>query len=81
MNIKNFELSLKEAEKKLVRNKLSTLQINIGKFCNLACHHCHVEAGPLRPERMDEKTAKRLIQLIVTSKDIKTIDLTGGLQS
>lgn len=78
MSIKNFELSLKEVEKKLVRNKLSTLQINIGKFCNLACHHCHVEAGPLRPERMDEKTAKRLIQLIVTSKDIKTVDLTGG---
>lgn len=78
MNIKNFELSLKEFEKNLVRNKLSSLQINIGKFCNLACHHCHVEAGPLRTERMDEKTAQRLIHLIETSKDIKTVDLTGG---
>lgn len=78
MNMKNFEETLTEHNLILKRDKLRTLQVNIGKHCNLACHHCHVEAGPLRTERMDEKTAERLIQLIQNSKDITTIDLTGG---
>jgi len=78
MSIKNFEETLKEHNLKLNRGKLKTLQVNIGKFCNLACHHCHVEAGPLRTERMNEKTAERIIQLIKKSNDIATIDLTGG---
>ena len=28
------------------RTALTTLQLNLGRFCNLACTHCHVEAGP-----------------------------------
>lgn len=78
MKIKKFNETLEENNLVLSRTKLKTLQINIGKFCNLACHHCHVEAGPLRTERMNEKTAQRLIHLISNSKDITTVDLTGG---
>ena len=54
------------------------LQINIGKHCNQACHHCHVEAGPLRSEIMTEKTVDRIIELIKSTTTLKTIDLTGG---
>ena len=36
----------------LTRAATTTLQINVGKMCNLACHHCHVEAGPNRTEIM-----------------------------
>ena len=36
----------------LPRTPLETLQINVGKLCDLACHHCHVEAGPKRTEIM-----------------------------
>ena len=34
----------------LQRREVTTLQINVGKLCNQACHHCHVEAGPKRTE-------------------------------
>ena len=36
----------------LRRRDVTTLQINVGKLCNQACHHCHVEAGPKRTEIM-----------------------------
>ena len=28
-----------------------TLQVNVGKKCNITCTHCHVNAGPGRTER------------------------------
>lgn len=37
----------------LVRKASQILQVNIGRLCNLACHHCHVEAGPKRTEKYD----------------------------
>jgi radical SAM/Cys-rich protein len=55
-----------------------TLQINVGKLCNQACHHCHVDAGPARREMMTASTAARVIELIVASPSIRTIDITGG---
>ena len=30
------------------RRQITTLQLNLGRYCNLACTHCHVEAGPKR---------------------------------
>ena len=32
----------------------TTLQINVGKRCNQACRHCHVDASPTRTETMPE---------------------------
>jgi MoaA/NifB/PqqE/SkfB family radical SAM enzyme len=64
MSIVNFDDKLREENVVLKRKKLSTLQVNLGKLCNLACQHCHVEAGPLRQEMMNEKTALRLMELI-----------------
>ena len=34
----------------LRRAPVRTLQVNVGRRCDLACHHCHVEAGPKRSE-------------------------------
>lgn len=62
----------------LKRDVIETLQVNIGKRCNQACHHCHVEAGPNRTENMERKTIDRLLELLDTSKSIKTVDITGG---
>ena len=36
----------------LVRDPVTTLQVNVGRLCNLACHHCHVEAGPKQTDVM-----------------------------
>ena len=63
---------------RLERGRVTTLQINVGKRCNQACHHCHVEAGPLRTEVMEERTARRLVELAAESEVIDTVDITGG---
>lgn len=60
------------------RHTLETLQINLGKLCNQACKHCHVDAGPSRTENMDERTAQRVLELLRTSASIHTVDITGG---
>ena len=60
------------------RKPVEVLQINVGKLCNQACYHCHVEAGPKRTEVMEKKTVERLIELLDQSPTIHTIDITGG---
>jgi radical SAM/Cys-rich protein len=55
-----------------------TLQVNVGKRCDLACHHCHVEAGPRRSETMDARTAGRVLELLADDPRLATLDLTGG---
>jgi radical SAM/Cys-rich protein len=62
----------------LKRAKADTLQVNVGKLCNQACHHCHVDAGPARIERMERATAARVLELIAHSPAVRTLDLTGG---
>ncbi len=62
----------------LRRDPPTTLQVNVGKRCNQACHHCHVEAGPRRTERMDARTAEQVIRVLAASPRIAWLDLTGG---
>ena len=62
----------------LTRHPVTTLQINVGWRCDLACTHCHVEAGPNRTEMMDRKTADRILTLLRGSPSATTVDLTGG---
>jgi len=56
----------------------STLQLNVGRRCDLACHHCHVEAGPRRRETLDARTAARVLELLAREPALATLDLTGG---
>lgn len=62
----------------LSRRAVEILQINVGRYCNQACAHCHVEAGPLRTERMTLETAQRILELAADSAALHTLDLTGG---
>ncbi len=62
----------------LRRGVMTTLQINVGKRCNMACHHCHVDAGPKRTEMMQEQVAERLLQLLDAGSNVDAVDLTGG---
>jgi len=55
-----------------------TFQVNVGKLCNQACHHCHVDAGPKRTEIMARTTAQRVVDVIDRSSCIRTVDITGG---
>ena len=58
--------------------EISTLQINVGKRCNQACKHCHVDAGPNRTEEMSRETAELVIDVLRRHPQIGTLDITGG---
>jgi radical SAM/Cys-rich protein len=62
----------------LTRHPVTTLQVNVGWRCDLACTHCHVESSPKRTEMMDRKTADRVLTVLRASPSVTTIDLTGG---
>ncbi|BAZ28833.1 radical SAM domain-containing protein [Cylindrospermum sp. NIES-4074] len=62
----------------LTKRGISVLQINLGKRCNLACTHCHVEAGPKRTEELSPEICEQLITLIHKFPEIQIVDLTGG---
>lgn len=62
----------------LTKKTITCLQVNLGRRCNLACNHCHVEAGPKRTEELSEGVNQQLIQLIQRFPQIQTVDLTGG---
>ncbi|WP_101773282.1 arsenosugar biosynthesis radical SAM (seleno)protein ArsS [Peptostreptococcus faecalis] len=55
----------------------STLQINVGRLCNLKCKHCHVEAGPDRKEIMSKEVMQACLD-VFKNNNFKTIDITGG---
>jgi len=59
------------------RDRLETLQVNLGYLCNQSCLHCHVNAGPTRKENMQEETIEDVIRFLVDN-NIKKLDLTGG---
>src|SRR6202162_2972686 len=62
----------------LSRRSPATIQVNVGKLCNQACHHCHVDAGPRRTERMTGETAARVLEVLASSPRVETLDITGG---
>ena len=57
--------------------KIDTLQVNLGKLCNQACKHCHVDAGPKRTEIMTRETVAAVIDALRRFQ-IPTLDITGG---
>jgi len=59
------------------RRSLDTLQMNLGYLCNIACTHCHVNAGPNRTELMDRDTMDKALA-VIDRFGIGTLDVTGG---
>ena len=59
------------------RRRLTTLQMNLGYLCNIACVHCHVSAGPKRTELMSRETMDVALE-VIDHHGIATVDLTGG---
>jgi len=79
MIITPFTTTIKNAQVQFTRASIETIQINLGKLCNQACSHCHVDASPMRKEIMEEATIDRIIELLkVSRKNIKIVDITGG---
>jgi len=61
----------------LTAEEISILQVNVGYRCNLACRHCHVNAGPERREMMSKEVMEECLKILKTHS-IATIDITGG---
>jgi radical SAM/Cys-rich protein len=61
----------------LARAPLRELQINVGRLCNQACSHCHVDAGPKRTEIMTWNTMARILAWTRAAR-VRQVDITGG---
>lgn len=72
-----FDQKLGEHALRLHRARLHTLQLNVGRKCNQACRHCHVDAAPWRTEMIDEPTALRIGAWIEQHRP-PVVDITGG---
>ena len=72
-----FDEKLAAYGRELRAAKIDTLQVNLGKLCNQACKHCHVDAGPKRTEVMTRETSAAVIAAVRRFR-IKTLDITGG---
>uniref|UniRef100_UPI00404797DD arsenosugar biosynthesis radical SAM (seleno)protein ArsS n=1 Tax=Orrella sp. TaxID=1921583 RepID=UPI00404797DD len=59
------------------RDRLQTLQVNLGYRCNQTCVHCHVNAGPNRTEMMDADNIEHILD-VLNQHPIELLELTGG---
>ncbi len=73
----DFDEKLAAYGLELRAGRVDTLQVNVGKLCNQACKHCHVDAGPGRTEIMTRETAEQVIEAVRKFR-IATVDITGG---
>lgn len=75
----NSSISFEEklVDGKLLADTIETLQVNVGKLCNQACKHCHVDASPARTEIMPREVIDACLKAIRDFK-IPTLDMTGG---
>ncbi|MBI2090660.1 MAG: arsenosugar biosynthesis radical SAM protein ArsS [Deltaproteobacteria bacterium] len=72
-----FAHRIKERSDGFTKRAVDVLQVNMGKYCNQACLHCHVEAGPGRKEMMTRQTVAAILSFLERT-DIPTVDITGG---
>jgi radical SAM/Cys-rich protein len=70
--------ALPPALQSLVPASLEVVQINLGKKCNQACLHCHVDASPARTESMSMEVAEQCLRIIRETPSVQAVDLTGG---
>ena len=56
---------------------VDVLQVNLGKRCNQACHHCHVDAAPDRREVMSDAVLEACLAFL-DRHHVETLDITGG---
>lgn len=75
--LKSFANSLKEHGLQLKRSKTTTLQVNVGLICNLACKHCHLNGSPQRKEIMTRETMDHVIEF-AKKNSFDVADITGG---
>ena len=75
--IEPFHEALRRHDLHLARDRTCALQVNVGLKCDLACRHCHLEAGPGRGEMMERAVMDQVIAC-ARRLPFASIDITGG---
>jgi len=75
--VEPFQQALESHGLQLQRTQTRALQVNVGLVCDLACRHCHLEAGPTRPEVMSRGTMEEIVAFARRCR-FQLIDITGG---
>jgi radical SAM/Cys-rich protein len=78
VNTARFQGRLRSAGGELRAAAPSTLQVNVGKKCNQACRHCHVDASPQRTESMSDAVLDACVDALRRYSALATLDITGG---
>jgi radical SAM/Cys-rich protein len=73
-----FTRKLAQSGAALRAGHIDTLQINVGKKCNQACRHCHVDASPTRTEVMPDEVVEACLEVLSRHPVLGTLDITGG---
>lgn len=61
----------------LYSENIETIQVNLGRYCNLSCRHCHLECSPERREMMSWHDMQKILKLVQESS-YRLVDVTGG---
>jgi len=73
-----FRKKLSDCGASLDKRRIETLQIHLGKLCNMACNHCYAEASPQELfENMTRETAEATLRFLAGSA-VSRVDLMGG---
>jgi radical SAM/Cys-rich protein len=72
-----FDEKLSEHGMELRAGAVETLQVNVGRLCNQACKHCHVDASPARTEIMSRETVEQVLAALRRFR-FPILDITGG---
>jgi len=73
-----FQETLDRHALPLTRDVTTALQVNVGRLCDLACRHCHLEAGPDRQSDMMSAETANAVIACARRFPFASIDLTGG---
>lgn len=72
-----FASMIADATLRMAKERLSTLQLNLGRRCNLSCKHCHLQAGPEHEESMSGPVLNACLQFL-REQNFSVVDITGG---
>jgi len=63
------------------KTQVTVLQFNIGRLCNQACQHCHVDSSPKKSGEGDNASGSLIDEVLAFLKanpEVGTLDITGG---
>ena len=75
-SFQSFENRVPECNR-FTEEQLTTLQVNVGYRCNLACKHCHLACSPARTETMSREVMQACLDAFGTC-GFASVDITGG---